>query len=59
MFPVEKMCKVLRLSRSSYYIWKIRKPSIRDQENEVLEKMIAEIHLKSKGTYGSPESVES
>jgi putative transposase len=54
MFPVEKMCKVLRLSRSSYYNWKNRKPSNRDQENEVLEKMIAEIHLKSKGTYGSP-----
>jgi len=54
MFPVEKMCKVLRLSRSSYYSWKNRNPSNRDQENEVLEKMIAEIHLKSKGAYGSP-----
>ncbi len=54
MFPVEKMCKVLRLSRSSYYNWKNRKPSNRDQENKVLEKMIREIHLKSKGTYGSP-----
>lgn len=54
MFPVEKMCKVLRLSRSSYYSWRNHKPSNRDQENEVLEKMIAEIHLKSKETYGSP-----
>ena len=26
----------------------------RDQENKVLEKMITEIHLKSRGTYGSP-----
>ena len=54
MFPVEKMCKVLRLSRSSYYHWMNRKPSNREQENKVLEKMIAEIHLKSRGTYGSP-----
>jgi putative transposase len=54
MFPVEKMCKVLRLSRSSYYSWRNRKPSNRERENKELEKMIAEIHLKSKGTYGSP-----
>lgn len=27
MFSVEKMCKVLRLSRSSYYSWKNHKPS--------------------------------
>jgi len=54
MFPVEKMCKVLRLSRSSYYSWRNRKPSNREQENKELEKMITEIHLKSRGTYGSP-----
>jgi hypothetical protein len=38
MFTVEKMRKVLRLSPSSYYSWKNREPSGRDQENEVLEK---------------------
>lgn len=54
MFPVEKMCKVLRLSRSSYYSWRYRKPSNREQENKMLEKMITEIHLKSRSTYGSP-----
>jgi len=48
------MCKVLRLSRSSYYSWKNHKPSNREQENKELEKMIAEIHSKSRGTYGSP-----
>ena len=54
MFPVEKMCKVLRLSRSSYYSWKNHKPSNREQENKELEKMIAKIHFKSRCTYGSP-----
>jgi transposase InsO family protein len=54
MFPVEKMCKVLRLSRSSYYSWKNREPSKREKENKMLEEMIVEIHLKSRGTYGSP-----
>ena len=54
MFPVEKMCEVLRLSRSSYYSWMNRTPSNREQENKVLEEMITEIHLKSRGPYGSP-----
>ena len=50
MFPVERMCKVLRLSRSSYYNWKNRKPSNREQENKELEIMITAIHLKSRCT---------
>jgi len=54
MFPVEKMCKVLRLSRSSFYSWLNRKPSFREQENQILERMIKEVHTKSRGTYGSP-----
>jgi putative transposase len=54
MFPVEKMCEVLRLSLSSYCSWRNRKLTKRDQENKVLEKMITEIHLKIRGTYGSP-----
>lgn len=54
MFPVEKMCEVLRLSRSSYYRWKKCKSSNREEENKVLEKMITEIYLKSRGTHGSP-----
>lgn len=48
------MCKVLHLSRSSYYSWTKRKPSKRNLENQKLEKVIKAIHLKSKGTYGSP-----
>ena len=59
MFPVEKMCTFLRLSRSSYYSWVNHKPSIREQENKVLEKMISETYLKSRGTYGSPRIAES
>lgn len=48
------MCEVLGVSRSGYYAWKTRKPSARAQENEELEREIAEIYRKSRGTCGSP-----
>ena len=54
MFPVKRMCKGLRLSRSSYYSWRNRKPSKREQENKAREEMITEIHINSRYTYGSP-----
>jgi len=48
------MCKVLRVSRSSYYSWLKRIPSKRQVENKNLTEMIKEIHAVSKQTYGSP-----
>lgn len=48
------MCKVLRVSRSSYYSWLIRKPGKRDKENEYLSNRIKRIYEFSKKTYGSP-----
>jgi transposase InsO family protein len=54
MFPIEKMCKVLRVSRSSFYSWLIRKPAKRDIENQDLFVRIKKIYETSKGTYGSP-----
>lgn len=38
MFPIEKMCIILEVSRSGYYDWKDRLPSKRKLENqEILE----------------------
>lgn len=54
MFPIEKMCKVLGVSRSGYYSWKQRKPSKRAIEEEKLMEQIRLIHKKSRFTYGSP-----
>jgi transposase InsO family protein len=54
MFPIEKMCKVLRVSRSSFYSWLIRKPVKRDIENHDLFVRIKKIYETSKETYGSP-----
>ena len=53
-FAVEKMCKVLNISRSGYYAWLDRKPSKRVKENKDLVGRIRSIHLKSRKTYGSP-----
>ena len=48
------MCKVLKISRSSYYSWINRKPSVRQQENQLFHTKIQAVHQKSRGTYGSP-----
>ena len=54
VFPIEKMCKVLKVSRSSYYSWLMRVPGKRDIENCDLSDRIKKIYEYSKKTYGSP-----
>jgi len=53
-FRVERMSKVLGVSRSGYYGWRRRPCSRRQRENEQVLMEIKESHRKSKGTYGSP-----
>jgi len=48
------MCKVLKVSRSSYYSWLKRNPSMRSIENQKLSDRIKEIYQLSRKTYGSP-----
>ena len=48
------MCKVLGIARQSYYAWRKREPSQRQQENQQLLEEIKEIHEESRCTYGSP-----
>ncbi|GAA1270557.1 hypothetical protein GCM10009609_37080 [Pseudonocardia aurantiaca] len=47
-------CRVLNVSRSGYYDWLGRLDSPRIQENELLLIQIRQIHIESRGTYGSP-----
>lgn len=47
------MCKVLKVSRSSYYQYLKKKPSKRDLENNNIAKAIIDIHKASKGRYGA------
>lgn len=47
------MCKVLKVSRSSYYKYLNKKPSNRELENENLKNKIINIYLDSKKRYGA------
>lgn len=52
--PVERMCKVLGVSRSGYYAWRKRGPSQRAQANQKLLTRIKRTFEESRKTYGSP-----
>ncbi|WP_306416979.1 IS3 family transposase [Fulvivirga maritima] len=57
-FGVERMCKVLKVSRSGFYNWSNRRPSMRKLENEKVSAYIRTIHSNSRGRYGSPKITE-
>jgi len=54
MYPIEKMCKVLKVSRSCYYRWYSGGVSKRELENIEFTKLIKKIFYESKQRYGSP-----
>ena len=51
---VERMARVLRVSRSGYYAWRNRGESDRDRSNRELSERIRRIQEKVKYRYGSP-----
>ena len=53
-FCVEKMAKLLKVSRSGYYNFLRRGISERERENGRLKEKIKEIHKSSREVYGSP-----
>ncbi|WP_373898030.1 integrase core domain-containing protein [Haloimpatiens sp. FM7315] len=53
------MCKVLKVSRSTYYKYLNKKPSNRELENIKIEKEIINIHKTSKKRYGAVKINES
>jgi transposase InsO family protein len=48
------MCRVLTVSRSGYYAWRIRPVSQREMANRELVEKIKAVHEDSWETYGSP-----
>lgn len=48
------MCRVLSVSRSGYYKWRSRVPSVRRNEDRHLIELIREVYAGSKRRYGSP-----
>jgi putative transposase len=53
-FKVKRMSRVLGVSRSGYYAWRVQRPSARQQGNEVLLERIWDAHKGSRRLYGSP-----
>jgi putative transposase len=53
-YPVGVLCRAMKVSRSGYYAWRTREPSQRASEDDALAHTVAEVHERSRGTYGSP-----
>ena len=52
------MCRVLKVSRSSYYYWLREPKSQRKEYVKVLKEKIQIAYFKVKGRYGSPRIKE-
>jgi putative transposase len=50
--PVQRLCQVLRVSRSGYYAWRQRGPSQRARADALLKQEIAAVFEGSHQTYG-------
>lgn len=54
-YPVKLMCRVLRISSSGYYAWRIRPESQRTKTDRELTRVIRRVHAESKQVYGRPK----
>jgi putative transposase len=48
------MCRLLLISHSGYYAWKLRPPSVREQSNRLLKIEIKRVFDDEKGRAGAP-----
>ena len=53
-YPVRLQCRLLQVSPSGYYAWRVRDESRRDRYDRQLLRSIRFTHVESGGTYGSP-----
>ena len=53
-FDVELMCRVLDVSRSGYYAWRVRRRGERAARRAAVLEQIRAAYDDSRGTYGSP-----
>ena len=56
-YQIKSMGEVLKVSRSGYYAWGRREPSVRQRDNEELLRQIREVHIQNRRFYGSPRVV--
>ena len=52
VFATVLMCRVLKVSRSGYYDWHNRKPSVRQQKREKLAQLVRMYYDRSRKIYG-------
>lgn len=53
-YHLRDLCHALRVARSSYYAWRNRQPSRRDQENQRLRQHLRQLFVTHRHVYGSP-----
>ena len=53
-YSVTKMANDLGVSRSGYYAWLVREPSLHEKEDQELLRLVINIFEENKGRYGSP-----
>ena len=53
-YPIEAVCHVWRVPRSSYYAWLKRQPGPRAAANQQLRKKLSELFVSNRQVYGSP-----
>jgi hypothetical protein len=51
---IATMCMVLKVSKSGFYAWRCRPPSMRTRADMALAERIERIHRESRGTYRAP-----
>ncbi len=54
LFPIEKMCRCLKVGPSGYYKWKNSPICNRSLLKEKMKQQITSIYFMSKQRYGSP-----
>ena len=52
-YPVNMMCRLLEVSKSGYYAWRVRPESQRAKTDRELTRLIRCIHIESDGVYGA------
>lgn len=52
------MCVYLKVTRAGFYAWQNRHPSERSQEDARLLVRVQDVHIRSRGIYGSPRVTE-
>ena len=53
-YPVQLMCRLLKVSRSGFYAWDGRPLSVRARADIALTALIHGSHRRSRGAYGAP-----